>query len=118
MNIRLVSLCIAVVVLAGCGGGEPKQPSSTASLERSIVERYTADGSTMRDVTCVRRGGRVYRCTGDFTPSRANVKRTMSGIDTSGFGAEDWDALIRQRAGPLTLDVTVAEDGTWVADPV
>jgi hypothetical protein len=107
---RTVLALLLLPIIAGCGGSAPY---TAASLAASVAKQEK-DG-TLRHVVCVARAEHEYRCVGDFTPSLASIKRSVAGMDTSDFTDADWKVLANQDAGPLALDVTVADDGTWVA---
>lgn len=115
----LAVLIGVLLVIAGCGGSSPSQPTAR-DLASQLAESIRArDGSRLRHVHCVERNPTTFRCVGDYTPSDAAVRDTMKGIDTSTFGAADWQALRDQNSGPATYEVTVdPHDGTaiWKAE--
>jgi hypothetical protein len=105
---RAVSV-VAALAVAGCGGSG----ISTADLAGEL-ENGDWGGATVSNVTCAKKDTRVYTCMGDYTATRKSVSASM---DTSDFTAADWDALIGDQRIGGSWEVTVHDDGTWIAEP-
>lgn len=111
-----IGLIVGVVALMGCGGGGSTS-FNAGYFEREMPRAIARDqqGSTLRDVTCVRETSNRFDCVGDYRPSRAEVEQQVSGIDTSNFTARDWQALISGRSGRISLTITVDQNrGSYI----
>lgn len=109
-----VALVIAAL-LAGCGGSGV----TAADLEQQLSDIiHKRDGSTLEHATCVKHDGNTFRCSGDLRASRKAAENAVGSIDTSDWTERDWRVIERDNSGPLTLDVTVGDDGRWVSAPV
>lgn len=67
---RLVLVIVAVVIIAGCGGSDPRDVSA-ADVEAALLERLEAKLLSVRWVRCIESGYQyegegVYRCQVNF----------------------------------------------------
>jgi hypothetical protein len=95
----------------------PTTAMSAGTMATQLEQGFNAkeDGGTVSDATCVEKSDTTFTCMGKWTPDLDAVKKDMpSDFDPSVLGKTWSDYTEPQNA---SWEVTVAKDGTWIAEP-
>jgi hypothetical protein len=79
------------------------------------LEQGDWDGAKVSEVDCVHKADKTYTCMGTYAPTPESVRESMP-------IAEDWsnttlNDYIAAASGPTSWEVTVGDDGNWIAEP-